>query len=39
MASAFYRCNTEEPLKHTTFDIEVADFIANDIKSIAVVTF
>jgi len=39
MASAFYRCNTDGPLRHTTFDVEVADFIANDIQSIAVVTF
>lgn len=39
MASAFYRCNTDEPLKMTTFDLEIADLIANDIQSIVVVSF
>lgn len=39
LASAFYRCNTDGPITHTTFDIEVADFIANDVKSIVVVSF
>ena len=39
MASAFHRCNTDKPLTGTTFDIEMADVIANDARQITVVSF